>query len=80
MNIDAISAELAEHHGPNPQEVGAADGYEDDWGDLVYDAAVALGHAPETMSDADWQHFQDVASNCQATNMAAWVAHLEAIR
>lgn len=70
---------LVAAYGDDPQQVGAQDGTEDDFGDLLLDVAEELGRPVDSMSDEDWQHFQDVAANCQSTNMGDWVAHLEAI-
>jgi hypothetical protein len=71
--------ELREAWGDNPQLVGAEDGTEDDWGDLICDAACVVGLDPETMSDEDWDHFQLVALESRATTLTAWLAPLEAL-
>jgi hypothetical protein len=70
--------ELEREFGRDPQLVGVDDGAEDDWGDLVGEAARLLGLDPDAMGDEEWQHFQDVAQECRATTMSAWLAHLEA--
>ncbi len=70
---------LIEIYGPDPQEVGAEDGTEDDYGDLLLDAAEEIGWPYESMSDEEWQHFQQVALDCRSTNMQDWLAHLAAI-
>lgn len=79
LSLTAAAAELVERHGPDPQMVGADDGTEDDFGDLITDAATLLGRDPEAMADDDWQHFQDVAVECRSTTMIDWLAHLAAI-
>lgn len=77
--VARVAAALEATYGPDPQEVGAVDGTEDDFGDLVSEAAKLLGRDPDAMGDEDWQHFQDVAVECRSTDMAGWVAHLQAI-
>ncbi len=79
VNLDAAAERLIDVYGPDPQEVGAIDGTEDEYGDLLIEAAELLGHPFETMSDEDWQHFQNVAANAQATGMREWLEVLAAI-
>jgi hypothetical protein len=80
VTVDLLEAAavLVVAHGPNPQMVGAEDGTEDDFGDLVHDAALRLGLDPEEMTDEEWQDFQDTAAGCQSTTMVDWLAHLQA--
>lgn len=61
-------------HGPNPQEVGAEDGTEDDYGDLLNDAWDFLGYGD--FEDARWQRFQTAAQNSTATSMEVWLAEI----
>jgi hypothetical protein len=74
--MSSVAEELAAIYGPDPSLVGAADGSEDDWGDLLVDAATRLGVDLEDVEA--WEHFQAVAIECRATTMDAWLAHLEA--
>lgn len=64
-------ASLIAAHGPNPQEVGAVDGTEDDYGDLLLDVAEYMGYYYE--DDPVWQRFQEVATGSTATDMATWI-------
>ncbi len=79
MPSNDLAERLTEVYGPDPSKVGAIDGTEDDWGDLINEAAEGLGFDPEAMSQDDWDHFQNVAAECRSTNMADWLAHLAAI-
>lgn len=77
-DISAVAVELAREFGPNPQQVGATDGTEDEWGELLVAAAMELELQPEHMPEAEWHHFQDVANACQSTTWPEWVAHMQA--
>lgn len=76
--LDVAAAKLVEAWGPDPQKVGAIDGTEDDWGDLLCQAAEALGIDPGAVDDEEWQHFQDVAYACRETTMRAWLGQVAA--
>ena len=67
---------LRESYGADPQEVGAEEGTEDDYGDLLSETYALLGG-----NDADdllWQHFQDVAIASRCTDWDSWLAELSA--
>ena len=68
---------LERQFGPDPQAVGAEDGTEDDFGDLLTEAALLLGRDPDAMEDEEWQRFQDAAAACPETTMVGWLAHLQ---
>lgn len=68
-----LVARLQERYGLNPQDVGAAS--EDDFGDLLHDAWLGLGH-PEDQFDETWRLFEEVASASRATTFPAWLAEL----
>ena len=75
--VVGAAAELERQFGPDPQVVGAEDGTEDDFGDLLTEAALLLGRDPEEMPDEAWQRFQDAAAACPETTMVGWLAHLQ---
>lgn len=77
-SFDDAVAELVGIYGSDPQAVGAEDGTEDDFGDLVCDAVELLGYPFETLSDETWDHVQDVAAAAQATTMDGWLAIIDA--
>lgn len=77
-DLEAAGSRLQEMYGPDPTLVGAEDGTEDDFGDLIVDALDALGHDYTELSDEDANHAEDVASACRATTWPEWLAHLEA--
>lgn len=73
-----IAAELESIYGPDPSAVGAEDGTEDDFGDLICEAVQRLGYSLEELSDEAWQHVQGVAAASQTTTMTGWLAAVEA--
>ncbi len=77
-SLEVIAAELTTQWGNDPQRVGAEDGTEDDFGDLISDAARLLERDPDLMSDEDWMHFQEVAAGSRSTTMRAWIEELAA--
>ena len=76
VDLDLAARSLVRAYGVDPQAVGVLDGTEDDYGDLLLDAAELLD--VDVDDDETWQHFQDVAGECRATNMRAWLEHLAA--
>jgi hypothetical protein len=62
------AARLEQVYGPNPQDVGAEDGTEDDFGDLLSEAAEFLHENVEDVEDA--------ALDSEATRMEAWLTDL----
>lgn len=74
-----LAARLAEHYGPDPGLVGAEDGTEDDYGDLLCETYEALvGPMDGTEDDALWQHFQQIAGRSRCTTYEGWLAELQA--
>lgn len=68
-------ARVRETYGDNPQAVGAEDGTEDDFGDLIADTLNALGlvddREPE-YDDAAWQRADDAATYCDSESLEEW--------
>lgn len=64
---------LVELYGDNPQEVGVVDGTEDDYGDLLVDAAHVLG-----LGEDGFLLIQDIAASSTSTTMAEWIAEIRA--
>ncbi len=76
-DFQPLAEQLRETYGPDPSDVGAIDGTEDDYGDLLNDVWDAL--LPDCDQDDElWQDFQKVALDSRATNWDAWLAPLEA--
>jgi hypothetical protein len=74
---DRLLVELAGRYGDDPQAVGAADGDEDEFGDLCSDVYGQLGGDQD--DDPTWQHFLDVATASRTTSWDPWLAELEAV-
>jgi hypothetical protein len=71
------AARLAEVYGPNPQDVGAVDGTEDDYGDLLGEALEhSLGLTVEDLSTEAYDRLQSAADS-EATTMIDWLLILE---
>jgi hypothetical protein len=78
---EALAATLIERYGEDPQEVGAEDGTEDDFGDLISEAVSGLGYDAEAMFDTDparWERVQEAASVSVTTDMTTWLGELAA--
>lgn len=71
--------ELTDRYGPNPQDVGAEDGTEDDFGDLIHDAVQILGLDTDRVPDDLWQAIQDAATNTDATDMDGFLDAILAV-
>jgi hypothetical protein len=67
---------LVELYGDSPELVGSKDGTEDDYGDLLTDALLALGGVFEDLTEEQWQAFEDAAHDSTAKTMAGWVEDL----
>jgi hypothetical protein len=74
----AAAKRLADIYGSDPSAVGATDGTEDDFGDLINDALSELGRPCDTLDDKAYDHVQAVATECRATTMPEWLDHIEA--
>ncbi len=78
-SVAVIAAKLEEYYGPDPSDVGKVDGTEDDFGDLMDDAWVALGNDEDDVDSERRGRFEAVASDSRCTTMSAWLAELEAV-
>lgn len=78
---EALAERLVETYGDDPQEVGAEDGTEDDFGDLLSEAIKGLGYDAEALIDTDearWERVQEAASVSTETDMSTWLGELAA--
>ncbi len=75
-SLREVAVELVAVHGADPQQIGSADGDEDDYGDLLTDACTRLGYDDD--DDLEWQRFQEAAQHATATDMEEWLGQIVA--
>lgn len=77
VGIHEEAARLAEEYGDDPQDVGAEDGTEDDFGDLVSDLADFLfGFEP---SDSQFSAVEEAATDYEGTTMLGLIEHVASV-